>query len=404
MKKLAIVGYGIVGGGVAEILKRNAASIEEKAGEAIELAYIVDLREMPDDPFADKMVKDFSIIENDPEVSIVVEAIGGCGAALDFCRRALKKGKSVVTSNKQLVAEYGLELIALAKENNCSFLFEAAVGGGIPALHPLYSCLDANVLYEVSGILNGTTNYILTQMLENGMSYDDALRRAQELGYAESNPAADVEGTDAGRKACILADLAFGKEVQPQNIYMEGITKIEAIDALFASAGGMKIKLLGRAINRDGKLFVFVSPHFIAQQQMLACVSDVFNAIEVKGSDVGTALFYGPGAGRFPTASAVLGDVIDIVKNPGRAQPVSWQAGGSELLCDVQDFTARFYIRTKESREAVEEKLGKVQWLPDQQDMHAGICAVTSRRALERSGLALLAYWPVYEDGVAGGK
>lgn len=397
MKKLAVIGYGVVGGGVADILVRNAQMIKEKAGEAIELAYIVDLRDVPNDPYADKMIKDFSVVENDPEVSFVVEAIGGCGAALEFCRRALKKGKHVITSNKQLVAEHGLELIALAKENGCNFLFEASVGGGIPALHPIYSCLDANIITEVTGILNGTTNYILTQMLENGMSYDAALKRAQELGYAESDPTADVEGIDAGRKACILADMAFGKEVKPSQVSMEGITKIEAVDALFAAKAGMKIKLLGRAIRRDGRQYVFVSPHFVPQTQMLACVSDVFNAIEVKGSEVGTALFYGPGAGRFPTASAVVGDVIDIVKNPARVQPVSWQAGADDLVCDAAEFESRFYLRTKESLDAVEAKLGAVQPIPSQDGWQACICGKTNRRALAQSGLDLAAYWPVYE-------
>ena len=241
MKKVAILGFGTVGGGVAEILERNAAFIEKKAGERVELSWIVDLRDMPDSPFADKMVKDFSIVEKDPETAVVVEAIGGCGAALQFVRRALTAGKSVVTSNKQLVAEHGLELTGLAREHGCNFLFEASVGGGIPVLHPLNRCLGANELWEVAGILNGTTNFILTRMLESGADFDSALAEAQKLGYAEQNPAADVEGIDAGRKICILADLAFGKNIAPEYVAMEGITKIAPEDAAFAEAGGMTV-------------------------------------------------------------------------------------------------------------------------------------------------------------------
>lgn len=395
MKKVAVVGYGVVGGGVADILVRNAASIEKKVGEKIALGYIVDLRDFPGDPYEDKITKDFSVVENDPEVCVVVEAIGGCGAALTFCKKALEKGKSVVTSNKQLVAEHGLELIALAERNHCNFLFEASVGGGIPVLHPLSECLDANVLSEVTGILNGTTNYILTQMLENGMSYDAALSQAQKLGYAEQNPAADVEGVDAGRKACILADMAFGKNIPPEAISMRGITEITAVDALFAAAAGMKIKLLGRAVCTEKGKFVFVCPHFVPSSEPLACVSDVFNAVEVKGSEVGTVMFYGPGAGRFPTASAVVGDVIDIVRHPGRRQPITWEAGGEKTLCSADDFEACFFVRTAQSREAVEEKLGKLQWLPDQQGVCGGITGKTTRKALAASGVQLDAAWPV---------
>lgn len=395
MKKVAIVGYGIVGGGVAQILDRNAQQVEKNAGEAVELKYIVDLRDFPGDPYEDKMVKDFAVVENDPEVTVVVEAIGGCGAALMFCTRALKAGKSVVTSNKQLVAEHGLELLALAQENNCNFLFEASVGGGIPVLNPLTRCLGANELYEVSGILNGTTNYILTQMLENGADYASALSDAQRLGYAESNPAADVEGIDAGRKACILANLAYGKNVPPECIRMEGITRIESVDAAFAAAGGMKIKLLGRAIVRDGKLYVFVAPHFIPQEQMLACVGGVFNAVEVKGSDVGTVLFYGPGAGRFPTASAVVGDIIDIVRNPGRPQPCSWQAGGEKILADADEFVTRWFVRTRECAQTVEQKLGAVCWLPEQGGFRGCLTAPMTRKELLAAGLVPDALWPV---------
>ena len=396
MKKIAIVGFGVVGGGVAEILQRNAKIIEKNAGEAIELGYIVDLRDMPDSPFAGKMVKDFAVVENDPAVSIVVEAIGGCGAALQFVRRALTAGKSVVTSNKQLVAEHGLELFRLAKEHGVNFLFEASVGGGIPVLNPMTRCLGANELYEVSGILNGTTNFILSQMLEKGESFDGALRTAQKLGYAEANPAADVEGTDAARKSCILAGLAFGENVSPSEIHVEGITGVTSADAAFAEAGGMKIKLLGRALVRNGKKFVFVSPHFMKLEQPLACVGDVFNAILVRGSDVGETMFYGPGAGRYPTASAVLGDVIDIVRNPGRAQPTGWEAAAS-APAPFDEFAARYYIRTRAEKTLAEQKLGKITWLPGQQGYSGGVTGPCTRAQLEGSGVALDACWPVFE-------
>lgn len=397
MKKVAILGFGTVGGGVAEILERNAAFIEKKAGERVELSWIVDLRDMPDSPFADKMVKDFSIVEKDPETAVVVEAIGGCGAALQFVRRALTAGKSVVTSNKQLVAEHGLELTGLAREHGCNFLFEASVGGGIPVLHPLNRCLGANELWEVAGILNGTTNFILTRMLESGADFDSALAEAQKLGYAEQNPAADVEGIDAGRKICILADLAFGKNIAPEYVAMEGITKIAPEDAAFAEAGGMKLKLLGRAVKREGRLAVFVSPHFVPETSPLAPVRDVFNAILVRGSDVGETMFYGLGAGRYPTASAVLGDVIDIVSNPGRPQPAEWGPGGPELLSDPKKFQAQFFIRTKADRKDAEKALGRVSWLPDQAGWHGGVTEVTTKEAIEGANLALGAVWPVFD-------
>lgn len=396
MKKAAIAGFGVVGGGVADILVRNAAHIEKKAGERIELGYIVDLRDFPGNPYEDRLVKDFSVVENDPDVAVVVEAIGGSGVALQFCTRALKAGKSVVTSNKQLVAEHGVELIRLAKEHGVNFLFEASVGGGIPLLHPLNRCLAANEITEVSGILNGTTNYILTQMLENGADYADALRQAQKLGYAEADPTADVDGIDAGRKACILADLSFGKNVSPESVSMEGISKITAIDTQFAEKAGMKVKLLGRAIRREEGEYVFVCPHFIGNDVLLSGVGDVFNAAVVRGGEVGEVLFYGPGAGRFPTASAVVGDVIDIVANPGRPQPADWSEEPAQL-CSAEDFPAQFYIRTRQARSAVEEKLGEVRWLPDTNGWHGAIVPKTTKKNILTSGLAIEACWPVYE-------
>ena len=394
MKKIAILGAGTVGGSCAQILLRDAAVLEKNAGEALELAYVVDLRDMPDAPFHDKMVKDFAVVEADPEVFLVIEAIGGCGAALNFVRRSLEAGKHVVTSNKQLVAEHGTQLLALAKAHGVSFLFEASVGGGIPVLHPLSQCLGANEIYEVRGILNGTTNFILTQMLEHGQSHEAALRDAQARGYAEQDPTADVEGIDAGRKICILADMMFGKNVDPSRVSMTGISTITAEDAAFAESAGMKLRLLGRAVRQGQALTVFVSPHFIAASQPLSPVSGVLNAVEALGSSVGAVLFSGPGAGGPATASAVLGDVIDIVRNPGRSQPVSWPAEPA-VLCDPEEFESPFFFRTRLSKEACEQALGPIRWLPDAGAFCGGFTEKTTRKALRASGLALDAVWPV---------
>ena len=394
MKKIAILGAGTVGGSCAQILLRDAAVLEKNAGEALELAYVVDLRDMPDAPFHDKMVKDFAVVEADPEVFLVIEAIGGCGAALNFVRRSLEAGKHVVTSNKQLVAEHGTQLLALAKAHGVSFLFEASVGGGIPVLHPLSQCLGANEIYEARGILNGTTNFILTQMLEHGQSYEAALRDAQARGYAEQDPTADVEGIDAGRKICILADMMFGKNVDPSRVSMTGISTITAEDAAFAESAGMKLRLLGRAVRQGQALTVFVSPHFIAASQPLSPVSGVLNAVEALGSSVGAVLFSGPGAGGPATASAVLGDVIDIVRNPGRSQPVSWSAEPATLL-DPEELEASFFFRTRLPKETCEQALGSVRWLPDAGAFHGGFTEKTTRKALRASGLALDAVWPL---------
>ena len=396
MQKIAIAGYGTVGGGVAEILRRNAAKIAESAGEPVELKYILVRRDFPGDPFEKEMVRDFSVIESDPEVTILVETIGGCGAALDYVRRALAAGKHVVTANKQLIAEHGAELLALAKANGVSLLFEASVGGGIPVLHPLSQCLGANEILEVRGILNGTTNFILTQMLEFGQSYDAALKDAQARGYAEQNPAADVDGIDAGRKICILADMMFGKNVDPARVSMTGISTITAEDAAFAESAGMKLKLLGRAIRQGEQIAVFVSPHFVAGAQPLAPVSGVLNAIEVLGNNVGNAMFFGPGAGGPATASAVLGDVVDIVRNPGRKQPVDWSAEPADLT-DPDAFEASFFLRTKLDKAACEQALGEIRWLPDQNGFHGGFTGKTCKKAIAAAGLALDAVWPVLE-------
>ena len=397
MKHIAIAGLGVVGGGVAEILQKNAALLEKNAGEAIALKAVYTRTQKPGSPFAPYYVRDFAAIEQDPEIDLVVETIGGSTVALDIVSRALKAGKHVVTANKQLIAEHGLELFDLAKENCVNLLFEASVAGGIPILNPLTRCLGANEISEVSGILNGTTNYILTQMLENGESYQDALSNAQRLGYAEADPTADVEGIDAARKSCILSGLAFGKNVSPDDIHVEGISKVDALDAQFAEAGGMKIKLLGRTLVQNGKRFCFVNPHVIEASALLAGVNGVFNAVCVRGSEVGEVLFAGPGAGRYPTASAVVGDIIDIVKNPGRAQPCGW-AACEEKTADFSQFTARFYVRLESGEApALEKKLGKISWLPERSGFRAGFTAPMAFEALADAGVNLASAWPIFE-------
>ena len=285
MAKIAIMGFGTVGSGVLEVCRRNAASIARRAGEPVEVKYILDVRDFPDSPYRDCFVKDFGVIESDPEVDIVVETIGGATVALDFTTRALKAGKSVVSSNKELVATHGYELLQLAREHGVSYLFEASVGGGIPILRPLTSCLAANELSQVTGILNGTTNYILTRMIKAGLTFEQALKEAQENGYAERDPSADVDGHDACRKICILAALAFGQHVYPDQVPTQGIRGVTLADVAYADSCGYKIKLLGRAIREpEGKVCAFVAPHLVSCENPLAGVEDVFNAISVTGN------------------------------------------------------------------------------------------------------------------------
>ena len=394
MKKLAILGPGTVGGSCAEILLRDAAILEKNAGERLVLSYVLARHDMPGKPFRDRLVTDFSVIERDPEVFLVIETIGGCGAALDYVRRSLAAGKHVVTANKQLVAEHGAALLQLAKDNGVSFLFEASVGGGIPVLHPISQCLGANEIYEVRGILNGTTNFILTQMLCFGQSYDAALRDAQSRGYAEQDPTADVEGIDAGRKICILADIVFGQTVDPGRIRMTGISAITAADAAFAQSAGMQLKLLGRAVRQESGIAVFVSPHFVPDAMALAPVPGVLNAIEVRGSSIGSAMFYGPGAGGPATASAVLGDVVDIVRNPGRTQPVDWSSAPAALT-DPGDLPSVFFLRATQDKALCEQALGPIRWLPDAGGFHGGFTVETTKNAIDASGLAPAAVFPV---------
>lgn len=362
MAKIAILGFGTVGSGVAEVLTKNAGSIARKAGEPVEIKYILGRHDYPDSPFRTLVVQDFSVIENDPEISVVAECIGGTGAARDYTLRALKAGKSVVTSNKEVVAEYGDEFFAIAREKNVNYLYEASVGGGIPIIRPLGSCLAANEISEIYGILNGTTNYILTKMIKEGLPFDTALKQAQEKGYAEADPTADVEGFDACRKICILASLAFGRHIVPAQVPTQGITRVTAEDVMLAEAAGMNIKLLGRAIRQeDGKVTAYVAPHLIPKEQQLAGVEDVFNGIVVRGDAIGDVMFYGRGAGKLPTASAVSADIIDAVKHKAYRQNMDWAPGGDDVVGSVSTLPLCWFLRTEEAPERITAAFGKVK-------------------------------------------
>ena len=364
MINVAILGFGTVGSGVAEVLTMNAASIAQRVGQEVKLKYIVDIRDFPDSPYKDCFVKDFAVIENDPEVDIVVETIGGARIALDFTTRALKAGKSVVTSNKELVATHGYDLLQLAREHGCSYLFEASVGGGIPILRPLTTCLAANEFNAITGILNGTTNYILTRMIRAGLTFEQALKEAQANGYAEQDPTADVDGHDACRKICILADLAYGRNVSPEQVPTQGIRTVSLEDVAYADSKGYKIKLLGRAIRQpEGKVCAFVAPHLVPGENPLAGVEDVFNAISVNGNAVGDAMFYGRGAGKLPTASAVVADVVDIAKDVKRDHRNAWGPGAPDLVVSSDVLVSRWYVRAQASAEDVRNACGEIQLL-----------------------------------------
>ncbi len=353
MINVAILGFGVVGSGTAEVLSRCNKRSNHRKEENVQLKYIVDLRDFPDSPYADKFVKDFSIIEKDPDLHIVVETIGGVGAAYDMTKRALQAGKCVVSSNKELVATHGTELLAIAKEKGGNYLFEAAVGGGIPILRPLNTCLMANEVKEIRGILNGTTNYILTRMIEADLSFEIALKEAQEKGYAEQNPTADVEGHDACRKICILGNIAYGTEIDPNKVQTEGISNITLEDVAYAQAAGFMIKLLGRVEQcPDGSLSIFVAPHFVPYTDPLYQISDVFNGISVVGDSLGEAMFYGRGAGDLPTASAVVADVLDLAKDPKTFRHNGWTKG-DVTVNNPDHLPSMFYVRVNATVETV---------------------------------------------------
>ena len=364
MINVAILGFGVVGSGVAEVLATNGAHIDQKVDNPVRLKYILDVRDFPDSPFADKIIHDFSVIESDPEVDVVVETIGGARAAKDFTERALKAGKSVVTSNKELVAEHGYDLLQLAKANGVSYYFEASVGGGIPIIRPLSQCLAANEIEEICGILNGTTNYILTRMIKGGLSFDAALKEAQRNGYAEQDPTADIEGHDACRKICILASLAYGRHIYPRQVPTQGITQVTLADVAYADACGKKIKLLGRAIRQaDGRICAYVAPHLVDGENPLAGVEDVFNAIAVRGNAIGDVMFYGRGAGKLPTASAVVADVMDAARHMHEKNYLSWGPGGEDVTASPDTLETSWYIRAGAKADDVKARLGEATFL-----------------------------------------
>lgn len=342
------MGHGVVGSGVAEILTTHKQKLFASLGEEIYVKKILDLREFPDSPLADRFTKDFSDIINDREIRVVVEVMGGLKPAYDFVKQCLKAGKSVVTSNKELVAAHGAELLAIAKEENVNFLFEASVGGGIPIIRPMNKCLVANIVYEVAGILNGTTNFILTKMIEDGMQFEDALKLAQDLGFAERNPAADIEGHDACRKICILASLAYGKHVYPDAVHTEGITKITLDDVKYAEKYNCVIKLIGKVRRLDdGKIDIIVAPMFVPDKSQLANIDNEFNGIMVRGDCTDDVVFYGKGAGKLPTASAVVADVVDCCMHLKRRKFLFWADGNGENIIDYKQSVTAMYARVK---------------------------------------------------------
>lgn len=348
MVEIAIMGHGTVGSGVVEVLTRHEATITKRAKEEIRIKYILDLREFPDSPLADRFTKSFDDIIGDSSIRIVVEVMGGLHPAYDYVKRCLEAGKSVVTSNKELVAAKGAELLRIARDQNVNFLFEASVGGGIPIIRPMSQCLAANDVVEVAGILNGTTNFILTKMINEQMPFEDALALAQKLGYAERNPAADIEGQDACRKICILASLAYGKHVYPDQIHTEGIKNISLADVQYADAWGGVVKLIGEAnLLLSGKLHSIVCPMFIPRDSQLANVDDVFNGIMVRGDATGDVVFYGKGAGKLPTASAVVADVIDCVKHLKARKYLFWEDGSPDYVADYLDNEVAMYVRVQ---------------------------------------------------------
>lgn len=348
--KVAVMGYGTVGSGVVEVIETHEKSIKNRtAGEMLEVSHILDLRDFPDDPHVDLFTKDFNDILNDPETKVVAETMGGVNPAFDFTMKLLEAGKSVVTSNKELVAQKGLELLEAAEKHGVNYLFEASVGGGIPIIRPMAQCLAANNIEGVAGILNGTTNFILTKMIEDGMTFEDALKLAQDNGFAEKDPTADIEGFDACRKVCILASLAFGKHVYPNQVRAEGITKITLEDVEYISSAHGVIKLLGQIKKiDDDKITAFVSPAVVFHGSQLASVNGVFNAILVRGDAVGDVCFYGAGAGKLPTASAVVADMVDCAVHVNRRKNFGWGPGSEDYVVDEKSaLEMPFYVRAK---------------------------------------------------------
>lgn len=363
MAKIAVLGYGVVGSGTVEVFYKNKESLERKAGQELDIKYILDIRDFEDSPYKDKFVKDFDVILNDPEVTVVAEVIGGLKFSYGYVKSSLLAGKSVVTSNKELVAAKGAELLKIAKENNVNFFFEASVGGGIPVIKPIHNCLEANEIDEIAGILNGTTNFILTKMIRDGMGFDEALKIAQDLGYAERDPSADVDGHDTCRKICILASLAFGRHVYPENVHTEGITKVTLEDVNYCDNCDSKIKLIGCAKREDnGEVSIGVFPAVIKDDSQLAGVNDVFNAILVRGDATGDVVFYGKGAGKLPTASAVVSDIISAVKHENTSISLTWKDSDQNFIRSFDEFKCASYIRVLAKDKAAAEAVIRAEF------------------------------------------
>ena len=405
MAKIAIMGLGVVGGGTADLLTENREKIRASCGEYLDLKYILDIRDMPESPYRDLIVHDIAPILDDPEVSVVAETIGGVKHAYEHTVRLLRAGKSVVTSNKQLVSEHGAELLALAKEHGCSYLFEASTGGGIPVIGPLSRDLSGNEVTEISGILNGTTNYILTRMKGGGVGFETALAEAQVKGYAERDPSADVEGTDACRKIAILAATAFSKLIPPERIHTEGITAIRQSDVAAAASVGSAVKLLGRAIRRGGECFVLVAPFFVPGDSPLSHVDGVYNAISVTGNYVGDVVFYGRGAGAKATASAVVADLIEAASRAGTA-PV-WETADESFPTEFDSFPCpRYFAFSGVDQNAVKVVFGEVTFIRGAEGEVAFLTpSMTERECaddvarLSVGGGQLLSMIRVYESG-----
>lgn len=366
MAKIAVLGFGVVGSGTVELFYKNKNKIVEKAGTDLDIKYILDIRDFPGSPFEGKFTKDINDILNDDEVTLVAEVMGGVNPAFDFVKSCLERGKSVVSSNKELVAKKGAELLRTAKEHNCNFLFEASTGGAIPIIRPLHQCLAANDITAVAGILNGTTNFILTKMINENMPFAEALSTAQKLGYAEKDPTADVEGHDACRKICILSSLVFGKHVYPEWVHCEGISSITAEDAQYAENWGGAVKLIG-SVKRtaDGKILPIVRPAFVCGANQLSNVNDVFNGIMVYGDAIDQVMFYGRGAGKFPTASAIVADLIDAAKMKGTSISQVWEdSKDNSFIADYKEDVLPFYVRVRGvSKDKAKEVFGEVEFL-----------------------------------------
>ena len=376
MVKVAVLGYGTIGSGVVQVLNTSKDIVTRNAGTEVEVKYVLDLRDFPGDPVEEILVHDYARIVNDPEVDIVVEVMGGTHPAYEFVKDALLKGKNVCTSNKALVAEFGPELVRIAKEKSVNFLFEASVGGGIPIIRPILRSLTVDTFYEITGILNGTTNYILTKMYDEGGSFEEALKEAQALGYAEADPSADVDGYDAARKIAILSGLMYGKNLDFEQLSIEGIRNISKIDMDYAKFLGKKIKLLGITYNINGEIYTEVAPHMIGPENKLYNVDDVKNGIELKGNLLGDTMFYGAGAGKLPTASAVVSDIIDEAKHLHTNIPILW-SDEPVVLAERGRHKSKFFVRVDRECNVIKNifDLEQLVTLPDYPDEYAVVTA-----------------------------